>query len=39
MSKRGKYSVEFKGGAVEQIRRSGISCAQVTRELGIGSIC
>lgn len=37
MSKRRKYSVEFKRGAVEQIRRSGVSCAQVARELGIGA--
>lgn len=37
MSKRRKYSVEFKRGAVEQIRRSGVSCAQIARELGIGA--
>lgn len=37
MSKRRKYSVEFKRGAVDQIRRSGVSCAQVARELGIGA--
>lgn len=37
MSKRRKYSVEFKRGAVEQVRRAGVSCAQVARELGIGS--
>jgi len=37
MSKRRKYSVEFKRGAVEQIRRSGVSCAQVARELGIAA--
>lgn len=37
MSKRRKYSIEFKRGAVEQIRRSGVSCAQVARELGIGA--
>ena len=37
MSKRRKYSIEFKRGAVEQIRRSGVSCAQIARELGIGS--
>jgi len=37
MSKRRKYSVEFKQGAVEQIRRSGVSCAQVARELGVAA--
>jgi transposase len=37
MSKRRKYSVEFKRGAVEQIRRSGVSCAQVARELGVAA--
>jgi transposase len=37
MSKRRKYSVEFKRGAVEQTRRSGVSCAQVARELGVGA--
>lgn len=37
MSKRRKYSVEFKRGAVEQVRQSGVSCAQVARELGIGA--
>lgn len=37
MSKRRKYSVEFKRGAVEQTQRSGVSCAQVARELGIGA--
>lgn len=35
MSKRRKFSVEFKRGAVEQTRRPGVSCAQVARELGI----
>lgn len=35
MSKRRKYSAEFKRGAVEQARQPGISCAQVARELGI----
>jgi transposase len=37
MSKRRKYSAEFKRGAVEQIRRSGVSCAQVARELGVAA--
>ena len=36
MSKRRKYSPEFKRGAVEQTRQPGVSCAQVARELGIG---
>lgn len=35
MSKRRKYSLEFKRGAVEQARQAGVSCAQVARELGI----
>ncbi len=35
MSKRRKYSPEFKRGSVEQIRQSGVSCAQIARELGI----
>ena len=35
MSKRRKYSTEFKHGAVEQASRAGVSCAQVARELGI----
>jgi transposase len=37
MSKRRRYSPEFKRGAVEQTRQPGISCAQVARELGIGA--
>ena len=37
MSKRRKYSPEFKRGAVEQVRQPGVSCAQVARELGIGA--
>lgn len=37
MSKRRKYSVDFKRGAVDQIRRSGVSCAQVARELGVAA--
>lgn len=36
MSKRRKFSAEFKRGAVEQASQPGISCAQVARELGIG---
>jgi transposase len=36
MSKRRKYSSEFKRGAIEQTRQPGVSCAQVARELGIG---
>ena len=36
MSKRRKYSPEFKRGAVEQARQPGVSCAQIARELGIG---
>lgn len=35
MSKKRKFSVEFKQGAVEQTRQPGVSCAQVARELGI----
>ena len=35
MSKRRRYSLEFKQGAVEQVRQPGVSCAQVARELGI----
>ena len=35
MSKRRKYSPEFKQGAVEQVRQPGVSCAQVARELGV----
>lgn len=35
MSKRRKFSPEFKRGAVEQCRQPGVSCAQVARELGI----
>ena len=37
MSKRRRYSREFKQGAVEQCQQPGISCAQVARELGIGT--
>ena len=37
MSKRRKFSLEFKRGAVEQTRQPGVSCAQVARELGIGA--
>lgn len=35
MSKRRKYSPEFKRGAVEQASQPGVSCAQVARELRI----
>lgn len=35
MSKRRKYSPEFKRGAVEQTRQSEVSFAQIARELGI----
>jgi len=35
MSKRRKFSAEFKHGAVEQSCQPGVSCAQVARELGI----
>lgn len=35
MSKRRKYSPEFKHGAVEQTRQAGVSCAQIAHELGI----
>jgi transposase len=35
MSKRRKFSMEFKRGALEQANQSGVSCAQVARELGI----
>ena len=37
MSKRRKFSLEFKHGAVEQARRPGVRCAQVARDLGIGA--
>ena len=35
MSKRRKFSAEFKRGALEQPNQPGVSCAQVARELGI----
>ena len=35
MSKRRKYSPEFKQGAVDQVGQQGASCAQVARELVI----
>ncbi len=35
MLKRRKFSAEFKRGAVDQVRNSGVSCAQIARELGI----
>ena len=34
MTKRKRYSPEFKRGAVEQARQPGVSCAQVSREFG-----
>jgi len=37
LSKRRKYSIGFKRGAVEQVRRSGVSCAQIARELGVAA--
>jgi len=36
MSKRRKFSAEFKRGAVEQASQPGVTCAQEARELGIG---
>lgn len=36
MSKRRKFSPEFKREAVQLARQPGVSCAQVARELGIG---
>jgi transposase-like protein len=35
MSKRKKYSPQFKQGAVELLHQSNVSIAQVARELGI----
>ncbi|WP_139369217.1 transposase, partial [Xanthomonas axonopodis] len=35
MSKRRKFTAEFKRGAVEQASQPGVSCAQVARELGL----
>jgi transposase len=37
MSKRRKYSPEFKREAVQLARQPHLSCAQVARELGIGA--
>jgi len=37
MSKRRKFSPEFKKGAVEQVPQPGVSCARVARELGVGA--
>lgn len=37
MSKRRKFSAQFKQGAVAQVQQPGVSCAQVARELGIGA--
>lgn len=35
MSRRRKFSAEFRRGAVEQASHPGVSCALVARELGI----
>jgi transposase len=35
MSKRRKFSVKFKPGALEQANQPGVNCPQVARELGI----
>ncbi len=35
MTKRRKFSLEFKRGAIEQASQLGVTCAQVARELGI----
>lgn len=37
MSKRRKFSPEFKRGAVEQVCQPDVSCVQVARELGISA--
>lgn len=37
MSKRRKFSPEFKREAVQLARQPDVSCAQVARELGIGA--
>jgi len=37
MSKRRKYSPEYKREAVQLARQADVSCAQVARELGIGA--
>jgi transposase len=37
MSKRRKFSPEFKRGAVEQAQQPGVSCTQVAQELGLGA--
>ena len=37
MSKRRKYSGEFKREAVQLVRQPDVSCAQVARDLGIGA--
>lgn len=37
MPKRRKYSTESKQGAVRRARHPGASCAQITRELGVGA--
>lgn len=35
MTKRRKFSPEFKRGAIDQASQLGVTCAQVARELGI----
>lgn len=37
MSKRRKFSPEFKQGGIEQVHQPDVSCALVARELGIGA--
>ncbi len=36
MSKRKKYSPEFKREAIDLVRRSGTSCRQIALEIGVG---
>jgi transposase len=37
MSKRRKFTADFKRGAVDQLNQPGVTCAQIARELGIGA--
>ena len=37
MSKRSKYSEEFKSGAVSMVRQPGATVSQVARDIGVGS--
>ncbi|WP_405051619.1 transposase [Stenotrophomonas pigmentata] len=39
MSKRRKFSAEFKRCAVEQANHPGVSCAQIARNWGFGTHC